>query len=168
MNPIIELSPWEYEAGFSVGIARYVRNWDRADAAHYAGNRQAMEPDRKANPAATLCEIAVARHLNQYWHGHVWSVGDHGLHRNAADVGENIEVRRTRGDTVAVRRTDAGKIVWAARTLDDEYRKIEILGWVAADDVIQRIPTTAGSYLRYPVGELRSPWDRACHPAEAF
>jgi hypothetical protein len=158
LNPIIELTPWEYEHGFAVGIARFVENWGRPDARHYQGNRRLMEPDRAANPAAALCEIAVARYTNQHWHGHVWKVKDHAKHRDTADVGTNIEVRRTRGKEVAVRRSDAGKVVWAARTIDDEYRKIELLGFIPADEVIPLIGDGGFGYVRYPLEKLTKPW----------
>lgn len=138
MSRIVTLQTWEYEHASNVGIARFTRNWERNDASHY--DRGKMEDDRTAQFAAAACELAVAKVTNRYWHGHVWDVRDHERYKRLADVGSNIEVRRCRTrDAVAVRRSDEGKIVFAARTVDDEFRQIEVIGYVPADDVIQGI-----------------------------
>lgn len=154
-NPVVELLPWEYERGYQVGIARFTANWWRADAPHY--DKARMEEDRNAQAAAALCEIAVAKYTNQYFHGHVWHWSEAGRYGSIADVGHDIEVRRVRtAGGVAVRRTDAGKIVWAARTVDREYRTIEILGWVAADDVIPTLGADGWGY--FPIESLTRDW----------
>jgi len=135
----ITLKPWEYQHAAAVGIARFTANWGRPNAAHYDPAK--MEPDRSAQVAAAACELAVARATNRYWHAGVWHASEHHLYKHLPDVGSNIEVRRCRtSEAVAVRRSDAGKIVFAARTIDEEYRRIEVVGWIAADDVI---PTLA-------------------------
>lgn len=155
-NPIITLESWEYERGFAAGIARFTANWGNADAKHY--DRSRMEEDRNAQAAAALCEIAVARFTNRYWHGHVWHRTDHWKNRNAPDVGNGIEVRRVRTKSaVAVRRSDAGKKVWAAKTVDPEYREIEILGFIEADKAIANFPDgTDWAYV--PLDQLSRPW----------
>ena len=155
-NPIITLESWEYERGFAAGIARFTANWGNSDAKHY--DRSRMEEDRNAQAAAALCEIAVARFTNRYWHGHVWHRTDHWKNRNAPDVGNGIEVRRVRTKSaVAVRRSDAGKKVWAAKTVDPEYREIEILGFIEADKAIADFPDgTDWAYV--PLDQLSRPW----------
>ena len=87
MDAIIDLYPWEYERGFAVGIARFTANWGRPDARHY--DRSRMEEDRNAQAAAALCEIAVARHVNEYAHLHVWHYTDRHRYRHLADVGDD-------------------------------------------------------------------------------
>jgi len=130
------LQPWEYEHASQVGIGRYTRNWQRGDAVHY--DRSKMEDDRTAQFAAAACELAVAKATNRYWHAHVWDHRDHGKYKNLPDVGDNIEVRRCRTrDAVAVRRSDAGRVVFAARTVDDEFRRVELIGYIEADKVIE-------------------------------
>lgn len=161
-KPVIVLHPWEYARGFQVGIDRFVANWGTQDAKHY--NRAAMEEDRNAQAAAALCEIAVARYTNQYWHGHVWHRSEHAKYRGLADVGDRIEVRRIRtGNGAPVRRTDAGSIVWAAETADAEYRAVRLLGFVEADDVIPTIPP-GDTWIRHPLALLTQPWEEEeCH-----
>lgn len=155
-NPVIEMLPWEYERAFTVGIGRFTANWGKGDARHY--DRSRMEEDRSAQAAAALCEIAIAKHTNSYWHGHVWHHTDHARHRQAPDVGNNIEVRRVRTkNAVAVRRSDAGRIVWAARVVDPEYRQVEVLGFVEADEAIAALPD-GESWGYYPLEKLRRPW----------
>lgn len=157
-NPIITLSPWEYAAAFDVGIARHVANWGRGDAAHY--KRGCMEEDHKAEAAAAICELAVAKHTNQYWHGHVWHHTEHWKYKNCPDVGEDVEVRRIRtADGVAIRRSDWGKVVWAARVVDSGYKQVEILGFVEADAVIPTI-ASGSSWTQYPVESLVRPWEQ--------
>jgi hypothetical protein len=156
-NPVIVLKPWEYQSGFMVGIGRFVANWGYGDAAHY--DRSRMEEDRNAQAAAAICEIAVARHTNKYWHGHVWHPSEHRQYRAIPDVGTNIEVRRVRTkQAVAVRRSDAGREVWAARTVDPEYRKVEIIGFIRADDFIKSLkPGQDWGYA--PLETLERPWE---------
>lgn len=154
-NPIVALEPWEYEAAYCVGIRRFVANWEKPDAAHY--NRAAMEEDRNAQPASAICEIAVAKYVGKFWVGGVWHKSDHFRYRSLADVGANIEVRRVRtGNGVPVRRTDAGKIVWGARLVDAEFRRVEILGFVVADEFIPSIPN-GESWLRCAFESLNKP-----------
>lgn len=156
-NPVIELLPWEYERAFAVGIGRYTANWGKGDARHY--DRSRMEEDRSAQAAAAVCEIAVARYTNSYWHGHVWHRTDHARHRSEPDVGTNIEVRRVRTrNAVAFRRTDGGRIIWAARVIDPEYRKVELLGSVNADEAIATLPEDA-TWGYYPLANLHRPWE---------
>ena len=141
MNPIIHLAPWEYERCFVVGAGRFTANWETADAPYY--NRDLMEEDRNAQPAAAICELAVAKYTNQYWHGGVWHRTEHGKYKSLADVGTAIEVRRVRtANAVKVRSKDKGKIVWAARLLDAEYRSVELLGFISADAVIESLAGT--------------------------
>jgi hypothetical protein len=167
-NPVITLESWEYERGFAVGIGRFTANWGKADARHY--DRSKMEADRNAQAAAALCEIAVAKYTNKYWHGHVWHRTDHWKHRAAADVGTDIEVRRVRTrPAVAVRRSDAGRQVWAARLADDEYTKVELLGVIDADSVIATFED--GETWGYvPLARLLRPWECEktihCHDEE--
>lgn len=155
-NPIVCLQPWEYERGFAVGIARYTANWSVADAKHY--DRSRMEEDRKASSAAAICELAVAKYTNSYWHGHIWHRSDHRRYSRLPDVGAVIEVRRVRTkDAVAVRRTDAGREVWAARINDPEYRSVEILGFVMADEAIANF-REGEDWGYFPISRLTRPW----------
>jgi hypothetical protein len=147
-NPIVEIMPWEYERCFAVGAGRFTANWGTPDAKHY--DRSLMEEDRNAQVAAAICELAVAKHTGQYWHGGVWHRSEHSKYRHLPDVGHNIEVRRVRTrNAVMVRARDAGKVVWAARTVDPEYRRVEILGYVNAD----------GCEGYIDLAELTRPWD---------
>ena len=162
---VIDLFPWEYERAFAVGIQRFVANWGRQNAPHYDQSR--MESDRRANAAAAICEAAVARFTNEYWHGHVWHFSERHLYRHLADVGEVIEVRRVRtqpGPTV--RAGDAGRIVWGARVLEPEWTSVELLGWVHADDAL----AGGSSSVVVPVSALHKPaeWPRTNHSGVLF
>ena len=130
----IELAPWEYEHGCNVGIRRFTANWNKENAKHYDQSR--MEDDRTAQAAAALCELAVAKHTNNYWGGHVWAGSDHHKYRDIPDVGSNIEVRRVRTrNAVAVRKSQLGKglSLWAARAVEPEFRTIVLLGHINYD-----------------------------------
>ena len=117
-----------------------------------------MEEDRNAQAAAAICELAVAKYLNEYWHASVWHVSEHGKYRNIPDVGRNIEVRRVRtANGVTVRQTDRGKRVWAAKLADPEYRTVQLLGYVDADEVIAKCPS---KHLIVPTSRLKKPWIR--------
>lgn len=134
MNPIINLTPWEYEWVSHVGARRYIANWNKGDAKHY--DRDRMEDDRTAQVAACAAELAVAKFANRYWSGHVWDARDHNLYRHAPDVGTNIEVRRIRTrNEAAVRKHQVGQklILFVAKPLMPEIRSIEIYGWIPYD-----------------------------------
>jgi hypothetical protein len=144
----ITLEPWEYRRACDVGIGRCVENWGKPDAEHY-GDRSRMEDDRTAHVAAAICELAVAKMLNRYWHGHVWKKGVKG-----PDVGASIEVRRVKtGNGVAVRRTDAGRFVIAARAIAPEFTEVEVLGYVKADDALMECPD-GESWFYWPISRL--------------
>jgi hypothetical protein len=131
---IIEIDPWEYEHASNIGVRRFTANWGKQNAAHYDQSR--MEPDRTAQVAACLCELAVAKHLNQYWSGHVWPGSEHHKYKHLADVGTSIEVRRVRTrNAVAARKHQVGNglVLWAARVIDPEFTSVELLGWIDYD-----------------------------------
>jgi len=135
MIPVIELSPWEYEWASHVGARRYIENWGRRNAAHYDATR--MEDDRTAQVAACVAELAVAKYTNRYWSGHVWSARDHDIHKDMADVGNNIEVRRLRTrEYAAVRRHQLGKglVLFAAKPVMPELRSVEVYGYMPYDE----------------------------------
>lgn len=131
----IDLETWEYEHACNVGIRRYTANWSKKDAPHYKKER--MEDDRTAVVAAAICELAIAKHTNRYWHAHVWHASEHHLFRDLPDVGHNIEVRRIRTrKEAAVRRHQLAKglVLWAAEAVAPEFRKVVIYGWLKYDD----------------------------------
>jgi hypothetical protein len=131
---IIELATWEYEHASNVGIRRWTANWLKNDAAHY--DRTLMEDDRTATVAAAICELAVAKHTNEYWHGHVWHCSEHNRYKHMPDVGFNIEVRRIRtSNSVPVRSNALGRglVLWACKPTYPEFRTVEIYGWIDHD-----------------------------------
>lgn len=151
----ITFETWEYEWAFMVGVRRFTANWCKQDAPHY--HRDFMEEDRKATVSGALCELAVAKHLNQYWHGSVWCASDHHKYRTLSDVGRNIEVRRIRtARGVGVRATDAGKIIWACRIDDPEYRTCELLGWIDGDRALE-LGEKHQQYVMVPLTALNPP-----------
>lgn len=135
-NVVIDLEPWEYAHAAQVGAARFAANWGKRDAVHYKKER--MEDDRTAQFAACVAELAVAKHTNRYWGGHVWHATEHRRYRDVADVGHNIEVRRVRSRTAgaAVRRHQLGKglVLWVAYPVGPEFRQVELLGWLHYDE----------------------------------
>ena len=136
MNPItITLETWEYEHANNVGIRRFTANWCKGDAPHY--KREYMEDDRTAQVAAAVCELAVAKHTNRYWHAHIWHATDHNKFRDLPDVGRNIEVRRIRTrKEAAVRKHQLGQglVIWVAEAIAPELREVTLHGWLKYDD----------------------------------
>ena len=131
----LELQPWEYEHACNVGIRRFTANWGKQDAAHYKKER--MEDDRTAQVAAAICELAVAKHTNRYWHAHIWHASEHDRYRDLPDVGRNIEVRRIRtGTKAAVRKHQLGKglVLWVAHAVEPEFRVVNLHGWMHYDE----------------------------------
>lgn len=134
MSVFIELERWEYEHASNIGIRRFTENWDARDAKHY--DRTRMEDDRTAQVAAAICELAVAKHTNQYWHGHVWRRSEHAQYRDMPDVGNNIEVKRIRTSSfVPVRTNGRGRnlVLWACKPIMPEFRVVEVIGRIPHD-----------------------------------
>jgi len=133
---IIELEPWEYEHAYAVGVRRFTENWGKSDASYYQNNNK--EEDRNAQAASSICELAVAKYTNQYWHGSVWDGRKHKKYKDMPDVGRNIEVRRVRTQSgPTVREKDTLKpdlVIWGAKLADAEYRTVKLLGWISAEE----------------------------------
>jgi hypothetical protein len=134
---IVSLESWEYEHGCNVGIRRFTANWSRPDAAHYQ-NKAMQEDNRTAQVASALLELAVAKHTNRFWSGHVWHWSDHQQFKHIPDVGRNIEVRRLRTrDSAAIRRYQNAipdLIVCVGRMIYPELREAELLGWISQQE----------------------------------
>lgn len=130
---LVKIEKWEYERAHAVGIARCTARWGSKDAPHYK-DKSRQEDNRTAEVAAALCELAVAKLANRYWHGHVWHHTEHFKYRELPDVGENIEVRRLRTrDTVAIRKRQNDKpnlVVFAARVIGTEMDTVEVYGYI--------------------------------------
>lgn len=133
MSVVVSLETWEYQHATTVGIGRFTARWGSVDAPHYS-NKARQEDNRTANMAAAICELAVAKLTNRYWHGHIWDVRDHHKYRHLPDVGDNIEVRRLRTRMeVPIRKHQNnrnGLVVFAARLIDAEMRDVEIFGYI--------------------------------------
>lgn len=131
---IVTIEKWEYEHAHAVGIARCVARWGSSDAAHY-GEKARQEDNRTANVASALCELAVAKLTNSYWHGHVWHWTEHAKYRGLPDVGKNTEVRRLRTrNAVPIRRGQNNKenlIVFGARVIGPEMNSVEVYGYIS-------------------------------------
>jgi hypothetical protein len=131
---IITIDPWEYEWASNVGVKRFTANWNKHNAKHYDSSK--MESDRTAQVASALCELAVAKTINQYWAGTAWTESDHDKEKHRPDVGKNIEVRRVRTkNAVAVRKKQVGLglILFAAKAIEPEFQQIEVLGYLDYD-----------------------------------
>ncbi|MGA0847955.1 MAG: hypothetical protein ACO3PY_05030 [Pontimonas sp.] len=134
MTVQICLEPWEYEHASNVGIRRFTANWGKKDAQHYKAER--MEDNRTAEVAAAICELAVAKHENRYWHAHIWHRSEHNKYRDLPDVGTNIEVRRIRTrKEAAVRRHQLGKnlVLYVAEAIAPEFMEVTLYGYLEYD-----------------------------------
>lgn len=134
---VVTLEPWEYEHACDVGIRRYTANWTKTDAPHYA-NKTLQEDNRTAQVASAICELAVAKHVNRYWSGHVWHHTEHNKYRDIADVGTNIEVRRLRTrEAAAVRRrqnSTPNLVLFVAKPVAPEFREVHIYGYITQQE----------------------------------
>lgn len=149
---IITLEPWEYEHANNVGIRRYTANWTKPNAPHYKAEH--MEDDRTAQVAAAICELAVAKHTNRYWHAHIWHHTEHNKYRNLPDVGRNIEVRRIRTQpAAAIRRHQLGKnlVLYVAATHPPELRQVTLHGYIKYDEAWEK-----GTPTKYDPHNTRS------------
>lgn len=136
---VVKLESWEYTHASNVGMCRLAANWGKSDAKHY--DRSRMEDDRTAQVAAAICEMAVAKHTNRYWSGHIWHKTEHHKYKDVPDVGRNIEVRRIRtGTSAAVRKHQLGQglVLWVARVVPPDFFEVELYGWIRYDEAWEK------------------------------
>lgn len=102
----VKLTPFEHEVASTVGMRRFNYRRYSVDADWYDRNR--MQDDLRANIAACVCEMGVAKALDKYWGAHAWHASEHRRYEHIADVGKRIEVRRIRdkANPVAIRWRD--------------------------------------------------------------
>ena len=133
---LIYLETWEYEYANTIGIRRVTNNWNKPDAPYYDPDK--MEDNRTASVAAAICELAVAKAINEYWSASIWKNTDHDTHKHLADVGRDIEVRRVRTQPgPAIRAKDLVKgnqILFGAHAVEKEFKVVEILGWTTFNE----------------------------------
>lgn len=130
----VHLLPWERDWAHHIGKARHEVNLQRQDASWYDPRR--MEDNLTASISAAVAEMAVAKHVNQYWSGSIWPVAEHDKYKNLPDVGDNIEVRTVRtSSSAAVRRHQVGKglILWVAKPVRPALDTVDLWGWIPMD-----------------------------------
>jgi hypothetical protein len=142
-----------------VGDGRNLANRNSKDKSYY--HREKMEDDTVASFAAATAECAVARVFNAEWHAKVWPAGEHHLHSDEPDVGENIEVKRVRNPDagLVVREKDRtlGRYVVLAYPIPETgYTQVDVIGWIRADKGWQVGRDSGEGYVRVPQKYLRS------------
>lgn len=151
---IITLEKWEYERAATVGIQRFIARWDSVDARQYS-NKGRQEPNVIASIASCICELAVAKATNRYWHGHVWHVSEHDKYKSLPDVGVNQEVRRCRTSLgVAIQKHQnhmENLVVFGVRILGVEMRKVEIYGYIN-----QKKGWEIGTFPKWDEGKMQT------------
>lgn len=103
----VRMHPWERDIanGIAGQILRALRDKPRG---HYMPGIDPTGPDAfRARAASILCEMAVAKYLNEFPNLGAWAA--YVDHYDAADVGKNLEVRRSeleRPTGLIIRRKD--------------------------------------------------------------
>jgi hypothetical protein len=131
---IVRLETWEREWAEHVARKRNEANVGKADAAHYDPAR--MEDNLVASIAACVSELAVAKACNLYWDGSYWPSARHREFAGRADVGANVEVRRTRkaSGPLVIRRRDVerGRVMALAFPFPPEFVEVRVVGTIGA------------------------------------
>lgn len=127
----IHLERWEYDHAAHVGIQRMLQREGSADRGYYDNSRKQNELN--ASIASAVCECAVAKLTNRYWHAGYWHPSEHHKYAKTADVGYTIEVRRVRRQTnpVGINKTDTDKFIIVAFAIEPDYRSVEVLGCIS-------------------------------------
>lgn len=93
----VTLEPYEYERARQIGLERALRfqeNGHRADYAQaWARNADLLDDVETANINGALVELASAKWLGLYWHGHGGALDRHKRYRHTPDVGDWLECR---------------------------------------------------------------------------
>lgn len=165
----VPMTPAEIQLAHWYGMSRLIANQNSEDKEYY--NRSVMVADREAQPAAVLCEMAVAKWLGLYYVPTLWAASAHRENKDRADVAHCVEVRRVRQPQTgpAVRSKDRGKVLVGVYLPDDpgdDWSEPEVLGWVAVplnatkEDFIKHYKVCVGGeqkYFRCPIEKLIPP-----------
>jgi hypothetical protein len=131
----VRLETWEREWAEHVARKRNEANVGKQDAAHYDPAR--MEDNLVAAVASCVAELAVAKACNLYWDGSYWEAGRHREFSDRADVGRNVEVRRTRkaAGRLVIRARDVkrGRVMALAYPVPPEFVEVVVVGTIAAE-----------------------------------
>ena len=121
----VQLEPYEYERARTIGLERAERysafghRQDYAEAWTNSIRAEDMVPVDVANVNAALLELAVAKHLGVYWHGHGGALDRSKQYRHLPDVGDRYEIRH-------VLREDAGPRIYEK---DVDYARPHLELW---------------------------------------
>lgn len=110
---VVAVPPWHVDVAVHCAKQR-LQARGRQDRPDYR-NKSVLQPEPIANLAACLCELAVSLHYDRRWNGPYWQMKYHRQANVLPDVGECIEVRRTRtpvGGGVPVKQSEANKNYW--------------------------------------------------------
>jgi len=133
-HEVVPMEEWEILHAARVGSERLVANLDRGNAPHYQNDR--IESDWIAQPAAVLCEAAVAKHVGAYYDWSAWRSAQHDRHAAKPDI-DGLEVRRLRNPNLlaTVRRRDLDKDVEIAPAYVDmaDPREVVVYGSILAE-----------------------------------
>lgn len=127
-----------------------------------------LQSEPMANLAACLCELAVSLHYDRRWNGPYWDMKHHRTASRLPDVGECIEVRRTRaiGNGVPVKESDAQKHYWIVQAyVDDETLTRLLSGGDAQPDLSDVCVSIVGQVeaaVAWEQGSQRYPEKRVC------
>jgi hypothetical protein len=131
---IVRLERWEREWAEHVARNRNEANEGKQDAAHYDPSR--MQDNLTASIASCVAELAVAKGYGLYWDGAYWTAAEHRKFADRPDVGQNVEVRRTRssGGRLPVRRRDMerGRVMALAYPVPPDFTEVRLLGTIGA------------------------------------
>lgn len=150
---LIQLTEAEVIEARLVGDGRNLANRNSKDKHYY--HRDKMEEDSVASFAAAAAECAVAKVFKAKWHAKVWDAGEHHLHSDEPDVGENIEVKRIRNPEagLVVREKDRALnryVVLAYVIPESGYSQVDVIGWIRADKGWQVGRDSGEGYVRVP------------------
>lgn len=161
----ILVPPWHVQIAAHCASKR-LHAIGRRDRPDYR-NKAALQPEPIANLAACLCELAVSLYYDRRWNGPYWEMKYHREANLLPDVGECIEVRRTRtlrGGGVPVKQSEASKGYWLVQA----YVSDDVLSSVYKKEKCDTTVTLTGQVLAevaWNNGAQRYPEKRVC-PAE--
>lgn len=121
---VVELEAYEIRMAALVGSFRQLSATDQGSEPRFS--EQYAGQLHENHQRSAMAELAVAKHLNVYWGGHV------DVYRTMPDVAD-LEVRYSRREDLKVRPDDTGRIV-CVKGLPISSRAFGLVGWCDAED----------------------------------
>lgn len=167
---------------FEVAIALLIaqkRTFENRNKPHIYKTYRELEPQHIAELQGTVCEMAVAKHLDRYWASLAWEAHEHVKYNSTtADVGTDnkIEVRRIKHPdnqlTFWNKDIQGNKRIYIAHcpelSLEPKTTQVDVIAWGDVAEIRQYAHQSAPGVFRVKQEYLHKVTPKKLYAAKPF